>query len=462
MRAVLLLLLGGGLVWFIWHSFDAAPAAEAASSPGAMLPPETAPKTPERALPVKAPEPLLPKPVAPSTAQGIPPAPRDTTPTAPAPSPAAPPTREKVITDRAEPSSGVTSSALARNVEIDLARGLLTDPEKFAARIEGLTDVAPPRRDYLRALSLALFGSRSEARSRVAQSSADASIGSRERDFLRRIVATDEPFHELPAIVPEAPVVTAASQFLAAREAARLRDLGKHHDAARVYSALLLSALDSGWNVAPETLRAWSAALKNEQRLVRWNRGGDWKSVDVRVLPQDSLITVRKRVVESRPDLLVCIGQIARANELSGTTIHPGQTLRVPADRARMLVDLDAHWALYMLGDEVVSAFEVAVGKIGTETKPGEYSVGETRHDPMWFPPGKSPVPFGDPANPLGTRWIAWLGPDGATCGLGFHGTNDPDSIGKDQSQGCIRMRNSDVEELAEVLPRGARILVQP
>jgi lipoprotein-anchoring transpeptidase ErfK/SrfK len=45
---------------------------------------------------------------------------------------------------------------------------------------------------------------------------------------------------------------------------------------------------------------------------------------------------------------------------------------------------------------------------------------------------------------------------------LGIHGTNDPTSIGKRVSQGCIRMRNEDVEALFEILPEGATVTVQP
>ncbi len=80
----------------------------------------------------------------------------------------------------------------------------------------------------------------------------------------------------------------------------------------------------------------------------------------------------------------------------------------------------------------------------------------------MWFRPGMDPVPFGDPKNPLGTRWIAWFTPEGKKSSLGFHGTNEPQSMGGAVSEGCIRMRNHEVEVLFEILPRGSRILVRP
>lgn len=72
--------------------------------------------------------------------------------------------------------------------------------------------------------------------------------------------------------------------------------------------------------------------------------------------------------------------------------------------------------------------------------------------------PGHAPVPYGDPGNPLGTRWIAWDGRQG----FGFHGTWSPETVGTAASDGCIRLRNEDVERLFEILPQGAEIDVRP
>jgi lipoprotein-anchoring transpeptidase ErfK/SrfK len=47
---------------------------------------------------------------------------------------------------------------------------------------------------------------------------------------------------------------------------------------------------------------------------------------------------------------------------------------------------------------------------------------------------------------------------DGGTGVLGLHGTGDPSSIGRDVSNGCIRMSNSSITKLAETLPLGVPI----
>lgn len=46
--------------------------------------------------------------------------------------------------------------------------------------------------------------------------------------------------------------------------------------------------------------------------------------------------------------------------------------------------------------------------------------------------------------------------------GIGIHGTNDPDSIGKKASRGCIRMRNEDLLALAGHVDVGTRVIILP
>lgn len=97
---------------------------------------------------------------------------------------------------------------------------------------------------------------------------------------------------------------------------------------------------------------------------------------------------------------------------------------------------------------------------IGTELKPsilGETTIINKVSDPTYYPPrwwerGLSPIPPG-PNNPVGTRWLGLGFPS-----YGIHGTNNPDSIGKAASSGCIRMRNSDVEELASLVQVGTPV----
>jgi hypothetical protein len=346
--------------------------------------------------------------------------------------------------------------------DIELARALVSDPKGFAALVATRSDLSRARRDYAVALSKALTGAEAEASRLLAGLEDSPDVRASEREFLARCIDHRQNAPISAALESESLLVRAGAMVGGSQAADADQAAGKHKSAARTYSELLLDYVHAPWTADPAVLRRWSDGLNSAQRGYRWDKNGDWPAVTIKVEQGDFLIALRKRVLAEHPELLICTGQIERANQITGSVLRPGQVLRVPTDRAHMLVDLDAHWAFYLLGDEVAAAWEVGVGKEGNATRVGTYTVGEKKEKPMWFRPGGTPVPYGDPENPLGTRWIAWMLPSGEASGLGFHGTNDPSSVGKDQSQGCIRMRDADVEELCDILPRDAVVSVQP
>ena len=61
----------------------------------------------------------------------------------------------------------------------------------------------------------------------------------------------------------------------------------------------------------------------------------------------------------------------------------------------------------------------------------------------------------GGPHNPLGARAL-YLG----SSSYRIHGSNEPWTIGKDVSSGCIRMRNADVIDLYERVKVGTKVVV--
>ncbi|MBT2765757.1 L,D-transpeptidase [Paenibacillus sp. ISL-20] len=107
----------------------------------------------------------------------------------------------------------------------------------------------------------------------------------------------------------------------------------------------------------------------------------------------------------------------------------------------RIIVDLP-HFQLHLLdGDTVVRTFPVAIGKMATQTPPGNYTI-----------VNKQPNPGG----PFGAYWLGLSKPH-----YGIHGTNDPSSIGRYVSHGCIRMYNEDVIELASLVPIHTRVTIR-
>ncbi|WP_019241374.1 MULTISPECIES: L,D-transpeptidase [Bacillus] len=111
----------------------------------------------------------------------------------------------------------------------------------------------------------------------------------------------------------------------------------------------------------------------------------------------------------------------------------------------------------YIKDGKVVEIFNVATGRSNELTPEGLFTIVVKAKNPYYR---KKNIPGGDPRNPLGSRWLGFdaNGTDGRTFGV--HGTNEPWSIGKYISNGCIRMKNSDVERLYEQVPLKTKILV--
>ncbi|OLO39133.1 L,D-transpeptidase [Alkalihalophilus pseudofirmus] len=90
----------------------------------------------------------------------------------------------------------------------------------------------------------------------------------------------------------------------------------------------------------------------------------------------------------------------------------------------------------------IAKIYPIAVGAILHQTPVGEFVI-----------INKAPNPGG----PFGTMWMSL-----SKKHYGIHGTNDPASIGRAVSRGCIRMFNPDVEELARTVPIGTRVSIRP
>jgi lipoprotein-anchoring transpeptidase ErfK/SrfK len=114
----------------------------------------------------------------------------------------------------------------------------------------------------------------------------------------------------------------------------------------------------------------------------------------------------------------------------------------------RIVVSIPDHKLAVLDGSGVLKVFETAVGAPSTPSPTGQFTIVQRIPDPTWYGKGKI-VPPGK-SNPLGPRWLGL-----SKKGYGIHGTNKPSSIGHDASHGCIRLRNSDIEELFEMVAVG-------
>jgi lipoprotein-anchoring transpeptidase ErfK/SrfK len=105
-------------------------------------------------------------------------------------------------------------------------------------------------------------------------------------------------------------------------------------------------------------------------------------------------------------------------------------------------------------GTDVVLDAPVGVAKDNTPTPGGRYYTTE-----LLKPPDPNTV-YGSYAYGLSGFSEVLESFNGGPGQLGIHGTNDPSSIGKKVSSGCIRMHNADIEKLAVMLPLGVPVIV--
>jgi lipoprotein-anchoring transpeptidase ErfK/SrfK len=124
-----------------------------------------------------------------------------------------------------------------------------------------------------------------------------------------------------------------------------------------------------------------------------------------------------------------------------------------------------AHKFLYLtMGGGKAMRYGIGVGRQGF-TWSGVETISRKAEWPDWIPPKEMVArqPYlprwvsGGPGNPLGARAM-YLG----NTEYRIHGTNDPSTIGKNVSSGCIRLENSEVEDLYSRVNVGTRVIVLP
>ena len=172
--------------------------------------------------------------------------------------------------------------------------------------------------------------------------------------------------------------------------------------------------------------------------------------------------------VERTEKLHVPIEAILKINHIADAgKIRSGQTIKLIRGPFHAVVDKSAFTMdLYLHREGCAPAFvrrlRVGLGKNGS-TPLGLWRVklGTKQPRANWFPPPNAPerrsIRWGEPGYPLGTKgyWIGLEGTDDVTrshTGYGIHGTNDPTSIGKSESLGCIRLADPDIELVFSLL----------
>lgn len=108
----------------------------------------------------------------------------------------------------------------------------------------------------------------------------------------------------------------------------------------------------------------------------------------------------------------------------------------------RILINTNAHKLTLFRDNIIYKTYTVATGKPSTPTPKGTFKIINRAINP---------------GGPFGARWLGLNAPNGD---YGIHGTNNPASIGKSVSNGCIRMYNDQVIELSSLVPIGTVVTI--
>lgn len=146
---------------------------------------------------------------------------------------------------------------------------------------------------------------------------------------------------------------------------------------------------------------------------------------------------------------------LARLNHTSPKKIRAGQRLKVVRGPFGVEVNLRRLQMVVRSGNQYVCRFSIGIGR-DNSTPRGRFRVLRKTPQPQYTDPEGRVIAAGSPDNPLGNFWID-LGES-----YGIHGTNNPSSIGRARSRGCIRLHNKDIEQLYGMLITGSEVVIGP
>jgi len=214
-----------------------------------------------------------------------------------------------------------------------------------------------------------------------------------------------------------------------------------------------------------------SVAITYPKQGARGFVEGIAKSVDAE--PTDAAIDYSSGWVEITPAKIGHKVQVDRAHKALMRALH-NETEKVALPVVELKPGVTEEQfdqiLLVRIGENKVYLYEdgaiqrewtVATGQPEYMTPTGLYTVTELRYEPTWVNPAPDTwganmpesIPPG-PNNPLGVRAINWSAP-----AIRFHGTSAEYSLGYNASHGCVRMANSDVIELYDLVEVGTPIV---
>lgn len=202
-------------------------------------------------------------------------------------------------------------------------------------------------------------------------------------------------------------------------------------------------------------------------------------------LPYDSLLEFLTERYHCSPDFLAKLNPALKMNDLKSgdivrvPNVEPFKIEELPKqgflpaveDFMKRVIKVNRAEKMLELyeGDALLAALPITPGKVGggaTETKAGTLKILGIATSPTFrwdkgvLDEGKRTEVFYNlppgPNNPVGVLWIGLNKP-----GIGIHGTNSPQTIGRAASHGCMRVANWDVVRLSKMITKGMQVVIE-
>ena len=234
-----------------------------------------------------------------------------------------------------------------------------------------------------------------------------------------------------------------------------LLESGRPHEARRAMAELFATTDSDALRV---DLAEKCIAL-NRKLLITTSDPRDVEFVAIAHGENPTAVARRVRSLHGEPGLLFMLNGMK-----PGTVIRAGAKLRVTRGAWSLFVDksLFRLWIAYE--GAPFKEYPVCIGA-EDKTPAAAWTVDLKNPKPTWTAPPewiereriRNPIPYGHPKNPLGEYWVGLESP--GFMGFGIHGTNEPHTIGSKASNGCVRMLNADVVELAGCVWKGMPVV---
>jgi lipoprotein-anchoring transpeptidase ErfK/SrfK len=263
--------------------------------------------------------------------------------------------------------------------------------------------------------------------------------------------------------VTKSPIKAAPQQYIIPTKVTELCEksttamAAKEYVQAREFALKALSQpgveqYNAGWLKAAEALSlANSAIISSDVPL-------PGKKIPYKVVSGDALQKIAKKFNTT-------VELIQRSNNMktNNYVVWEGQGLKIY--QGNWIIKISKKHCLLALydGNELFKIYHIGIGR-QNRTPECTFTIVSKKKNPAWYKSKKEIIPFGTKENVLGTRWMSLKATDEQfkhLSGYGIHGTWNNDSIGKAMSNGCIRMKNSEVEELFAIVPYKTKVTIE-